>query len=538
MANRAFHVFSHLNAEKVEAYRAVMRAFIVAKARFALHLRASDVRDGLANHLPAGTESLEVDVLLESLCDWGNIAAHPDTADVTTVEDFYRPRHLYQLTAEGEAAERAIDFFESALQKPGELSTTALDDIRSLLRELEPLALDGNLDGSKVHRVLSQLVSRFEELTSRAHSFIGSLQRTIDLHGFALDAFLAYKEMLIDYLERFIGELTVATVEIAEQLLAVEAHGVDRLLHVAAERDLADTFNAQQADREAALSLWLGRWQGLRVWFVREGGHRSQAEVLRARARSAIPALVNAVANIHDRRVNRSDRVQDFRTLARWFADAASDQLAHRLWRAAFALAPSRHLQVNEDTLAARDAQQVPAATSWLDAPPIEVAPRLRKTGRSAPRGPAKAIVNRTEEKAVLAAAMADETEQLRAARQKLATGRPMRLSEMGFLRAPEFGLLLDLLDEALTRKIEPTDEVETASSDETLVIRMWPVDGRAAIDTEDGWLFGQDHFLVIRDALIEEQCLADSPSHAQSDDDNGSEERHLDTTASTAGAR
>jgi Protein of unknown function (DUF2397) len=92
---------------------------------------------------------------------------------VTTVEDFYRPRHLYQLTAEGEAAERAIDFFESALKKPGELSTTALDDIRSLLRELEPLAMDGNLDGSKVHRVLSQLVSRFEELTSRAHSFVG-----------------------------------------------------------------------------------------------------------------------------------------------------------------------------------------------------------------------------------------------------------------------------------------------------------------------------------------------------------------------------
>jgi uncharacterized protein (TIGR02677 family) len=356
-------------------------------------------------------------------------------------------------------------------------------------------------------------VSRFEELTSRAHSFIGSLQRTIDLHDFALDAFLAYKEMLIDYLERFIGQLTIATVEITEELLAVEAHGIDRLLNAAAGRGLADTFNAQAADHEATLASWRARWHGLRAWFVRQDGQRSQAEVLRARARSAIPALVNAVANIHDRRVNRSDRVQDYRTLARWFAEAESDQYAHRLWRAAFGLAPSRHLEVNEETLDLRETQPVSASISWLDAPPIEVAPRLRKTGRSAPRGPAKAIVDRSQEKAIVAAAMADETEQLRAARERYATGQPMRLSEMGFLRTTEFALLLDFLDEALTRKVKPADTVETSSSDGTLVIRMWPLDGVASIETDDGVFSGQDHFLVIRDALADEVPIGDCGS-------------------------
>jgi uncharacterized protein (TIGR02677 family) len=115
-----------------------MRVFVQAKARFSLHLRPVDVRNGLEP--TDGIETLEVDSLLGQLCEWRNLARHPDTADVTTVEDFYRPRHLYQLTAEGEAAERAIDFFEDVLKKPGELQTTALDDIRSLLRELEPLA--------------------------------------------------------------------------------------------------------------------------------------------------------------------------------------------------------------------------------------------------------------------------------------------------------------------------------------------------------------------------------------------------------------
>jgi len=326
------------------------------------------------------------------------------------------------------------------------------------------------------------------------------------LHRFALDAFLAYKQNLIDYLQRFIGELMVATVEIAGQLLAIESHGVDRLLSTAAQRDLADSFNIQEHDRVAALADWRDRWHGLRAWFISEAEQPSQADVLRSRARSAVPALVNAVANIHDRRVNRSDRVQDLRTLARWFAQAENEQQAHRLWRAAFALTPSRHLQVNDDTLDARDAHPVSAMTSWLDAPPVEVAPRLRKVGRIAPRGPAKAIVDRSKDKAILATAMADEAEQIRAARQRMATGRSVRLSEMGFLREPEFALLLELLDEALTRKVRRDDVIETESSDGTLLIRLWPADGPATIDTETGSFSGQDYFLLIRDALLDEE--------------------------------
>lgn len=40
-------------------------------------------------------------LLLESLGDWGDIAAHPDSADVATVEDFYRPRHRHPYKCRG-----------------------------------------------------------------------------------------------------------------------------------------------------------------------------------------------------------------------------------------------------------------------------------------------------------------------------------------------------------------------------------------------------------------------------------------------------
>ncbi|MBI3465679.1 MAG: TIGR02677 family protein [Planctomycetes bacterium] len=436
-----------------------MRVFTEAKARFALHLRPADVLSGLAD-----------------------------------------AQHLYQLTAAGEAAERALDFFFEQLKRPGELQTTALDDIRSLLGELGHLAAGDELDEAKVHRTLKELTSRFDELTSRAHTFIGSLLRTVDLHGLQFDSFLAYKELLIEYLERFIGELTVATVDIGGRLLAVEEHGVDRLLAIAAQRDLADAFNPTEEDQHSALQAWRSRWSGLRGWFIGRSGLSSQAEVLRARARSAIPALLNAVVNIHDRRTSRSDRPADLRTLARWFAETDNDQEAHQLWRAAFALAPARHLRIDDDSLDDRAERPVPSSTSWLDAPPISIAPRLRKSGRHASRGPAKAIIDRTEEKAVLAEAMAAEAEQLRRARERLTDRGIARLSEIGHLNSLEFSLFLDILGEALSKKIAPSDRVETNSSDGTLVICLWPTEdgGSATIETDWGCFSGEDHFISI----------------------------------------
>ncbi|MCP4661337.1 MAG: TIGR02677 family protein, partial [bacterium] len=440
---------SYAVAEKAPLYRAVMGVFMAARQRFVLHLRPQDVTAALADTVATDPEA--VAAALDQLCGWGNLEAHPDTADVTTVEDFYRRRNLYQLTPEGEAAERALDHFDATLRQPGELQTAALDDVRVLLGELLHLAGDDELDAGKVHRTLRALCDRFDELTSKAQTFIGSLQRAIDLHGVEIRDFVAYKEMLIDYLERFISELVLLTGAIAASLHDVEARDVERLLDAAAERDLADALEDDAGRRRQAVDGWRVRWQGLRAWFI--GDQRdSQAEILRKRARSAIPDLLNAAAGLHERRLTRSDRTSDLRTLARWFAQTGSERDAHRLWRAAFALAPARHLSIDDATLDERDARPVSPQTSWLEAPPLRISPQLRKTGSYQRRGRPSGIVDRRREKALLAELAAQEAEQILDARRRFA-GRRMRLSEIGELDAGEFQLFLDLLGEVLARR-------------------------------------------------------------------------------------
>ena len=393
--------FSHLNAEKAPLYRAVMGEFVHAKERFSLHLRPQDILFAISskNSTIAGTQPDELEHTLRQLVEWGNLEAHRDISAVATVEEFYRPRFLYQLTTEGEAVERALLVFYETLEKPGELQTAALEDICDLLEELVRLAANDTLDAAKVHRTFHSLRARFEELTSRAQTFMRGLQQTIDLHGISVEAFIAYKETLIDYLERFIGELVLAMNVIARKILRLEELGEDRLLGAAAARDLIDALEESEEASARALKGWRERWAGFRAWFFETDGAPSQGEVLRARARSAIPALLVAVSNIHDRRVTRTDRTADFLALARWFADVKSDDEAHALWRTAFCLSPARHLRVDAETVDAREQTPVSAQTSWSEAPPVSVSPRLRKTGRAMTPGAMTKAIDRGREK-------------------------------------------------------------------------------------------------------------------------------------------
>jgi uncharacterized protein (TIGR02677 family) len=251
------------------------------------------------------------------------------------------------------------------------------------------------------------------------------------------------------------------------------------------------------------LEIWRRRGRGLTSWFVGGEGAPSQSEVLRHRARAAIPALLQAVATLNERRVARSDRAADLRALARWFAESDSDWDANRLFRAAFALAPARHLSVDQQTLAARDADPVSADTSWLDAPPLEISPRLRQSGHYSRRGAASQIVDLGAQKAYLAQLAKEEADRIGDARRRLATGRRLRLSELPSLDDNELEIFLDVLGAALAGRASAADVVDTVSSDGTLTIRLEPPDDGAvaAIATAFGRLEGPDFWITIADA-------------------------------------
>lgn len=496
-------LFRHVTADKAAFYRTIMGVFAAAKRQYRLQLRPEEV---LAEaRWPGGQQPSREDVAtaLAQLTDWGNLESQPDMARKQTLADFYRAHSLYRLSRGGEAVEVGLAAFVGSLRHRAELQTVALEDIDSRLQALrhllEAVPDAAGIDVAKAHQILRDLVRVFEDMTENAQAFMAGVARSLELRQADATALVAYKRRLIDYLERFMSDLIRRSDSIARLLRELSAP-IDVVLGRVAEREARDAAPGDDDGRagEARLLLeaWRERWKGLRGWFVSHGNEPPQAELLRARARAAIPQLLGAIAAINERRSGRSDRSADFRVLAQWFAACDSDDDAHRLARAAFALHPARHFSLE---MAGDD--EVPASTSWLDAPPLTISPRLREYGEAVPRGPLARVRDRSRDRELMARQLAEESRQVEAARQRLATGRPTRLSELGELDPQAFALFLNLLGEVLAAQDDPDQPVERQTGDGLLQVRLEPLEAgsRARIRTPAGVFSGRDHLLTIQ---------------------------------------
>ena len=502
-----FKPFTYLATPNAWLYRRVMLAFVATKRRFVVHLRSEDVLDELAHDGPADPKAV-IDALSQ-LVEWGNLRADPDTSRVTSVEDFHRARFLYQLSHAGEAAERSLAVFDEQLGRRGALQAVALEDIATGLGALHELTQESVPDVGRAGLLMRDLVRRCADLADNAQAFMGSLQRTIDLYELDIEAFRAYKDRLIEYLERFIKDLTGIGGEIAELLGRLDPDGIDRLLILIARRDAEDAAPGPapvEDFREQAfvteLASWTERWLGLHQWFISSSEHPSQAKLLRARARKAIPDLLAVVALLNERRAGRSDRTADFRELAVWFAQAPDEPAMHRLWQATFGLHSSRHLTLDADSAQARTNDPVSPSTPWHEAPPLMISPRLRRTGSYERRGKPNRVIDRRAERRLLAERAAAEAEQTAMARARLVTERPIHLSDLGHLDPDAFSLFLALLSEALSAQRPDEREIRTTTGDGSLEIRLAPVPNGTSVEisTEAGVFRGVDHVLQIID--------------------------------------
>ena len=491
----AARLFGHVTAEKADTYRAILDAFAAAKRQFRLHLRPDEVLFEAAwpDEAPA-PDALQL--ALDQLVDWGNLQAQVDTSRVATLEDFYRRRLLYRMTPGGEAVETGLRSFVAALRRRAELQSVALDDILARLVALGRLARKSPPDAARLHAELRDLVNVFDGLANNAEAFMAGLERTIELQRADLAAVMSFKSRLIDYLQRFIGELVTRSSQIADEIAELAPLETE-LLRTVAEREARDAAPGDAAAEvsvvDERLADWRERWAGLRRWFMTEG-QNSQAALLRKSALAAIPRLLQAVSLLNERRSGRSDRAADFRQLALWFAETDSDASAHRLWRAAFALSPARHLALTCD-------EDCGATTPWKDAPRVDIQPQLRERGALPTRGAMPKIRDRSRERELLAARMEEEVRQTEAARRRLATGRELRLSELGRLNRHEFRLFLALLGDALAAQLDPEQSVERQTTDGSLAVRLEPlgVESQARLETELGTFSGRDHRIIIR---------------------------------------
>ena len=462
-------------------YVAIVSVLVSLKERYEVQVRTERIAAELERH---GLETTNLRQHLGQLQSWGNVTWTQDTARVSSLDEFRKRRELWQLTAAGHAVHHAVVRVLGAAERAGALQRTLFREIRENLSALGE-AIDA-ADAPAVYLRLRDLDSALNDLAENArdfHSKIAELRREQEVDP---ERFLAYKALLIDYLQEFLDDLVRYRVVIADQVRAVAARGVDRLARLAAEGD--DSRNIFGDDDLAA--RWRARFDGLTAWFVAgPGGDRTGADRLTDATTGAIRSLMILLRRLTESASRPITRASEMLLLARWFQRCGTAAEAHALFDAAFGLGRPVHLG-QDDT----DPDRTPPSTSWWDAPPVEVPITLRRFGRHAAPGRTTPVADYSEVKRFLA----DEHDARRRERAEAARRLTARPLDGRVISASELDFLLELLDRAAHRR-DPLSPLDTCAEAEgaRLVLRTQP-GSRCVVVSQRGRLAIDDVLLTV----------------------------------------
>jgi uncharacterized protein (TIGR02677 family) len=281
---------------------------------------------------------------------------------------------VYDVTSDGEAAHEALLALEEGLQRVGGLQTVVLRQILALLVEIVEAASAEQPDGAVLYTRLEELHRSFKALTGNAAIFMQKVHRLLRSPVVEVAEFQVFKAETIAYLAGFMAELTELADEVRGQLDALDALGEPR--RAAALAAAAAASGERALDGRDAEAVWIGLTEqhlaGLAGWFRASVSASAGAAVLSATVRNAVLGIARAVERIREAALAPSSRAADLLALARWFEAVPDEQAAHRLWHVAFGLASARHLT--------HSGEEVPASTSWWEAPRSDYPVRLRFT--------------------------------------------------------------------------------------------------------------------------------------------------------------
>ena len=432
--------YRYATAEEAEAYVAIMRVFTGSTSGLLSDLSAAEVSVALDGALDVET----VESRLSYLVDHGNLVRSPRDVEAKSIREYLTTRSRYQLSPVGEQAHRHVEELLGSAGRAREVSTEVLPVI---LRALDRLAEEPAAGAGEV----TALFAVFERLVTSTRDFYARLGEVLARAEVDRDALAAYREVLLDYLQRFVEEVRRYEPLVVEALQRVDVPAV--LAASAAEGTRLVDESGTAALRAAGLQE--SDWRSLAAWFRGSPGRKSDADEVRNLATRAMTSLITGMRRAVAGNGGEASRRLDLQRLAQHF-DHADDTTAHRLWAAAFGMYPSRHLSALPET------DDVPATTSWWDAPPAEVALSLRERGDRAIRGSTPRREDFAAQRAELLRRKAEEEAARRRAVEELLqqTGRT-ELKVSNEARA----VLLDLYARALASAGGPEPLVTTGVS-------------------------------------------------------------------------
>ena len=360
--------YRYVTVDETASYLAVVDVFTDGVAGLLSDLSAAEVQAALGER---GFE-LDLDTVearLTYLVDHGNLIRSPREAEARTIREYLTARARFQIAPLGEI-----------VHPPGPRTAGYGGAGTRGLYGSSPRTPPGppcprRAVGRASAGAITALFAAHQQLVQSTRAFYVGLGEALARVDLDAETLAAYREMLIDYLQRFVEDVRRYQPLIVE---ALDALDVDDLL--AATNPGPRLLDAKGQAARRAPGLQREDWAGLDLWFRGSPTRSSDADEVRTLATRAMGALLVGLRRTVGGAGERSRR-GDLLRLASAFA-RSDDVSAHRLWIRAFGLYPARHLA------ALPAVEDVAPTTSWWDAPPgrcAAVPSGVRRPGRPGP---------------------------------------------------------------------------------------------------------------------------------------------------------
>ena len=446
----AHQVVRYAIADEAETYRRIMRVLYLEHQAFGLRLRPAQVADRLRDRYALTVDVDWLEERMVALGRWGAVERDHDGSLAATAAEWRRNRYTYDVTPAGRLTEELLARLDALGEEIGRLDTARLPTIRDALAKLAEQLAQDQPDGTRLRALFERVLAEVEALHAGALAFmrsLGDLMRTVEQVG--EDEFERGKGALLEHLQGFKKSRMQHSAEILTLIERIEESGSDQLVGriVEAEEFVALPGGAsvdEQRDRRQAELL--GRWRGLRAWFVGDEDSGSPWRTLNDQVVDAIRAVLAIAERLIERRSLRVDRAGVLLHLAGQVEAAPAGEATAWL-RAAFGIRTPRHVGVPET-----DHEQIAdrGRTSWLLAPPAPVVAHLRTPGVRTPgTGRGAPIADLTESRRRFQEHRAGERRQLDELLARMVARGPIRLSMLEQVDAHEFRHLLGWIGRA-----------------------------------------------------------------------------------------
>lgn len=383
---------------------------------------------------------------LDQLVKWGNLGREQDRETVGSVEEWHSRDHVYDVTQWTVRFERMLEEARHDSSTRGSLDPTLIEVIRAsvegLHRMLQSTAPAQESDEAFVSMHIrlpwETIYTQFERLTESTNDFHHALREAYTDDLADTDAFLVYKDVLLDNLAGFVNELMDAGEHLRFHTREWHTSGLATRLINLLSASKATTL--QRPEHVTVRGEYERQVVAFISWFQIGGG----IDALKRATRNAIQTVVTLTARRVERNRVGGSRREHLRRLATAFARCDTLPDAHLLAALTLGSPGARHVQGAESWGLLSDTRSI-----WAQAATEVSMRRIVRGRRPTPRP--EPVTNRAAEQQAL---LEEEERKRRREQQRwdaLFAQGPIVFADIEVSEAEVRDRILDALDSCLT---------------------------------------------------------------------------------------